>query len=232
MESETVPDAIRAVYKRPRIESCRISRMEEKALGSFSLDSPTAWRLGTNNIGVFVGEMPALGRTIEILEALEDPAPDAPKWVLVAATKKMAAVICQRWFISEKRRVAASTLKLPQVRANIWLCTPETLKKAAPADPSRIAGLLLIDMLCQVHKARGLDNGAFHVRNDRPQNIANYRSSLCVDGWSPPLFVLSQKPAKSVWTDTVARSYCLEALWFLDGKTFTCSEREDASVAE
>ena len=120
--------------------------------------------------------------------------------MLIAATKKMAEVIVQRWFLAGEKHVAKTTLKLPQVRANIWLCTPETLKKVVPPDSSRVAGLLLVDMLCQVHKARGFDNGAFHIRNDRPQ-ILNKLQEQPMRQWVVPTFVRANAETRQVGLD-------------------------------
>jgi hypothetical protein len=58
--------------------------------------------------------------------------------------------------------------------------------------------------------------------------LASFRNSLGFNGWAPPLFVLTQKPAKSVWTNTVARAYCLDALWFLEGRDLYFGEEGDA----
>ena len=230
MDIETVPDSVRMLYARPRIRGLRITRMEEKTLGRFLLTPETAWSLGTSNIGVFVGNSRPLGATIERLKRLEDHSADAPTWVVIAASKKMAAVIVDRWFLSEGAKpMAVTTLKLPKARSNILLCTPETLCGVLAQATPNIAGLILIDMLCHVHKLRsGFESGNFHVGNDRPQFLADFRNSLGVGGWTPPLFILTQKPAKSVWTDNVVRAYCLDALWFLEGRYLDFGEEEDA----
>ena len=206
---------------RPEIAGYRISRKEESFLGVFRLTADTAWELGTANVGVFVGGTPALGKTIERLKGLESP--DAANWVLVAATKKMAAAIECRWFQAESGNwVAPTTLILPRYHRNIILCTPESLRRVEADKKRSIAAIILIDMLCNVHKARGFERGNFHIENDRPQLIANFRNSLLRDGWAPPFILLTQKPAKSVWTDQVAGAYCLDALWFVEGSGLTC----------
>jgi hypothetical protein len=112
------------------------------------------------------------------------------------------------------------------------LCTPESLRHVRPDERRPIAAILLIDMLCNVHLARGVENGDFRVANDRPQHVARFRNSLSRGGWAPPLIILSQRPAKSVWTDTVARAYCLDALWFVDGRGLACFAPDDSELAE
>ena len=89
-------------------------------------------------------------------------------------------------------------------------------------DEIDVAGIILLDLQCMVHRARGFNNGNFRVCHDRPQLIVDFRSCLSVGQWAPPLIFLSQKPAKSVSTITMQRAYCLEAFHFVDGKTLRC----------
>jgi len=201
--------------------------MEENDLGQFELNAKTAWNLGRDNVGVFIGNCASLAPTLDLLKALEDATSNA-RWVLVAATEKMAAVIVQRWFLSQTvDRIPLAALEIPKSQGNILLCTPESLSNLDSRHRQMIAGLLLIDMLCNVHEARGIKTpGGFRVQHDRPQFVANFRGSLLEDGWTPPFLILTQKPAKAVWTDTVARAYCLDALWFVDGRTLLCGTNQ------
>jgi hypothetical protein len=141
--------------------------------------------------------------------------------MVIAATKKMAAVIAQKWITPSERLIAVTTLRLPETRNNITLATPESLKRISGGDRSCVAGLILIDTLCNVHLARSMPRrGRFVIHNDRPQLIADFRNSLSTEGWAPPLIILTQQPAKSEWTSDIARTYCLEGFWFIDGQTF------------
>ena len=145
----------------------------------------------------------------------------------------MAAVIAHRWFQAEPGSwVAPTTLILPKYHLNIILCTPESLRRVKADEQRPIAAIILIDMLCNVHQARGFERGKFHIANDRPQLVASFRNLLLCDGWAPPLIILTQRPAKSVWTDTVARAYCLDALWFVDGSGLTCFTPGDSELDE
>lgn len=230
MSPTDVPLHIADRYRAVSFCGRRISRMEETTISSFCLSGETAWNLGTNNLGLFIGATATLGPIIEQLQCLESPNSSA-NWIVIAATKKMAAVIVQRWIAAPTlRRVAVTTLKLPKSRCNVTLATPESLKRVPFDSAHKIAGLILVDMLCHVHRAREMPNaGAFFVANDRPQMIANFRNSLSVDGWAPPLIILTQKPAKSVYTDKVARAYCLDGLWFIDGQSFGVRYETDES---
>jgi hypothetical protein len=194
--------------------------MEEATIGSFLLSGETAWMLGTDNVGLFIGGIASLSVVIEKLQGLESLNSSAT-WVVIAATKKMAAVFVHRWFAPTENRIAVTALKLPKRRANVMLATPETLRHIPRDSIQNVAGLILVDMLCHVHCARQIGSpGGFSVANDRPQMIADFRYSLSIDGWAPPLIIVTQKPAKAVYTDNIARTYCLEGLWFIDGKYF------------
>jgi hypothetical protein len=193
--------------------------MEETTIEIFRLCGETAWTLGTNNLGLFIGDTASLDVVIEKLQPLESSSSSAT-WIVIAASKKMAAVFIQRWF-APTDRVTYSTLKLPMRCGNVTLATPESLKGIPPDDVQNVAGLILVDMLCHVHCARQIHgSGGFIVANDRPQMIADFRYSLSVDGWAPPLIIVTEKRAKSAYTDKIARTYCLEGLWFIDGQSF------------
>lgn len=214
MTPADVPVHVRERYHDIALSGHRITRWEETSMGSFRLCGETAWQLGTNNLGLFVGATTNLYLLIEILKALE-LSNSSPTWIVIAASMKMAEIIFERWIAAPTlRRVVSITLQLPQTRGNIILATPESLKKIPAGAASNVAALILVDMLCHVHLARQMPN------SDRPQLIADFRNQLCADGWAPPLIIVTQKPAKSVSTSNVARAYCLEGLWFIDGKTF------------
>jgi len=232
MSQENIPIGVQRCYPGAWIRGPRITRLEETALGYFRLDAETAWNLGNNNVGVFIGGCPSLGRTIERLQQLEQST-ITPYWIIVAATKKMAAVFVQQWFrAGQGDRVAITTLKLPKVHQNIILATPESLRRLGAAERCNIAGIVVVDMLCHIHKARGgIQNGTFFASNDRPQQIANFRNSVAIDGWLPPLLFVTEKPAKSVTTDAVARAYCLDAWWFVDGNSLRCGSPPASEVA-
>ena len=86
-----------------------------------------------------------------------------------------------------------------------------------------IAGLIILDPPCLMYQARGGRDGWGHTfRNDRPQRVVNFRASLDRDGWQPPLLLLTERPAKSVTTDAVARAFCLNSFHFIAGDSFAC----------
>jgi hypothetical protein len=195
--------------------------MEEDAVGRLELDAGTAWKLGTSNIGVFVGGCRSFDDILRRLCRLESPSV-RPSWVVVPSTKNSASAIISDWFAREQiESVPAAVNRVPVQHHNIILATPEQLRRVDRSLADEIAGIFLIDEACIVYRARGDTNGKYY-RNDRPQHVTNFRNQLIQDGWMPPLFVLTTKPAKSVNTDSVARAFCLDAFWFLDGGTLAC----------
>jgi hypothetical protein len=107
----------------------------------------------------------------------------------------------------------------PQNHGNIVVATPESLQRIGVSEQQDVAALNVVDPECYVHLGRGFTRGNFHVQNDRPQLIANFRHSVELENWLPPLILLTEKPAKSITTDPIARAYCLDAWWFVNGAT-------------
>jgi len=230
MTSDAVPIEIQHRYPEACIRGPKITRLEERRLEYFRLDAATAWDLGRNNVGVFVGGCDSLDRTIDTLKAL-DRTSQTSRWVIVASSKDVAALVVQQWFRADSaRRVAVTTLKLPQVSSNIVLTTPESLKRISAGDRAAVAGIVLLDLLCHVHKLRGMQRGHFHIANDRPQHVADFRNDIAVGDWLPPLFLLTHPPAKSIETAAIARAYCLDAWWFVDGTSLRCGPQPAISV--
>ena len=131
----------------------------------------------------------------------------------------MACIFVQQWCRSgQQSRITAKRLSLPQNYGNVVLATPESLQAIGNTARNDAAALILVDMLCHVHKARGMRTGDFFVQHDRPQLVADFRNVVGLENWSPPLILLTEKPAKSIETDLIARAYCLEGWRFVDGE--------------
>jgi hypothetical protein len=82
-----------------------------------------------------------------------------------------------------------------------------------------ISALFLLDPKCHVHHARGIVKRTRTIEHDRPQIVSDLRTALAIDDWSPPLFILTEKEPGAVDVETLQRSYFLEALRYLDGRT-------------
>lgn len=221
MNTASLPESIRNLYASPCIRGRRITRMGEQSLGQIQLDASTAWELGKNNVGVFVGGCWSFDDAIRRLTRL-DAQEVRPCWVIVTASNQGATFVMQNWFHrGDASNVSDTRLNLPMRHNNVILATPETLRSIDRSAPDEVAGVILIDDDCIVYLARGGQPGQFS-RNDRPQHVANFRNQLMQDGWAPPLFLLTIKPSKSVSTDSVARAFCLDAFWFVDGGSLSC----------
>lgn len=199
--------------------------MEERELGRFRLTPTMAQTLGEENIGLFIGGCQNLDRAVNRIREI-DRQDEGGRWIIVPSTRKSAAAVYQRWLDSIDVWYVD-----PEEVPNIWhgdnvtFCLPESLAElTAPLkdDEIDVAGIIVLDLECVVHRARGFNNGNFRVRHDRPQLIVDFRSSLAIGRWAPPLIFFSQKPAKSVTTNSMQRTYCLEAFHFVDGKTLRC----------
>src|SRR3989304_5693266 len=190
---------------------------------NFAATVGRSWRAehrGLYNFGVFVGNCGGLGRAIAQLKNL-DRTDDGGLWVVICATRKMNAVLYADWKLDRTSFVPPQRVPTYWATSRLLFSTPEGLpkidKSALDGHPG-VAGLILLDMMCFVHKARSMTTRYnFHVNNDRPQHIANFSARLSHDGWQPPLIVCIENPAKSVWTTDMLSPYCLDAWWFVDG---------------
>lgn len=218
-------DKLNALYPTPVIRGTRITRMEERKLERLRMTSETARSLGEENIGVFIGYCTDLDYTVYQIRQI-DRCKDGGCWIVIPSTRRFAAAVYQRWLDSadvwyvEPKKVPSSWRGEKTI-----FCLPEALADLSAMilkESVEIAGVLVLDMQCTVHKARGFNNGKFRVCHDRPQLIADFRACLSQGNWAPPLVFFSQRPAKSVSTDSMQRAYCLEAFQFVDGKTLKC----------
>jgi hypothetical protein len=220
MNNDNVPSIVQDRYRHSWVRGRRITRLEESTVSDFCLDAPTAWVLGLHNAGIFVGGCDPTA-VEEQLKQLRHPDASA-FWILVASTKVMALLLAQKLLELHKRANAAAPKK-PVWRDNIVITTPEKLASIEIPDGQSVAAIVLEDMLCRVHLLRGDEpKGWNYESNDRPQHVVNFRSRLAEGMWMPPLFLLTERPAKAVETAAIARAYCLDAWWFLDGRTFSC----------
>ncbi|MEX2142520.1 MAG: hypothetical protein WD894_24920 [Pirellulales bacterium] len=225
--TDEIPIQLRELYAEAYIRGLRITRLEEQRLGYFRLDAATAWQLGRNNLGVFIGGCHSVGRIVELLRNLEQRS-KTPRWVIVADHERTAAVVIDEWFQSPERPpIKLSTMELPRVHSNIFLATPETLRRIPNEFRQDICSVIVIDLPCQIYKMRGFRHRSFYVRNDRPQFLANFRNSNPVSDWLPPLILFTHKHAKSLETSAIARAYCLDGWWFVDGSSLRCGAPPD-----
>lgn len=214
-----------ATYPTARVRGRLITRWEEQSLGWVVLDAATADEMGRDHVGWFVGNHPGLTRAVEQLGQL-DVNQEGGVWVVVPLERDLAGALFDKWphpdHVTERPRSNHFTWRSRKV----WVATPEGLKQLLPlarALAPGLAGVIILDPPCIMHKARGGTNRWGRTfRNDRPQHVVNFRADLEVDGWQPPLLLITTKRAKEVHTDNVARAFCLNRFRFVAGDSFGC----------
>lgn len=211
---------------RPRLTANRIERSGQKRIERFAFDAKTASELGREQIGLLVCNCESLTTVVRCLRGL-DVGADEPQWIVMTDGKERAKSIREIWLGEDVSRVLRGPPDASLRPGEGWRSpgvlhgTPETVTKLIAAMDPRplIAALLLLDPRCHVHRARGLTDRDRVIPHDRPQILADLRTTLAVEDWSPPLFILTEKDTAGVEVETVQRSYYLEALQFLDGRT-------------
>lgn len=218
-------EKLHRLYPAPVIRGSRVARQAERELEPFRLTADMAATLGTENIGVFIGPCASLEHAVDRLREI-DRHEHASRWIVIPATRQIAADVYQRWFDSD------DVWHIDQANVpDIWhgscvtFCLIESLSKLTCAlqnDRADVAGIILLDPYCMVQRARGCNNGRFWCGHDRPQMIVDFRARLAIGTWAPPLIFVSLKPARSVHTISMQRAYCLEAFYFVDGRSLRC----------
>lgn len=225
MVEQSVNVAWQTRYPRPMIRVNRISRQGGQRLGRLKLDAETAIELGTDQVGLFVGGCQKLDRVVDRIREIDGHG-DGGYWVVIAASKTQAADLYRLWHATEDCWHINST-NCPDSWAgkNTLFCRIETLRDVLPRcrdSESGVAGILVLDLDCTLHKQRGSNRHGYRVPYDRPQLIVNFRAKLAVGAWSPPLILFSRRPPMADPTDVIQRVYCLEALRFLDFNSMNC----------
>jgi hypothetical protein len=209
----------------PGIRGRYITRWEEKFLGWAVLDAATADEMGREHVGWFVGNHPGPARVAEQL-ALLDANSVGGVWVVVPVNWDLAFAIFDKWPHTDHTPEPPKLKNSVWRSRKVWTAAPEDLKRLIPlaqALDSRLAGVIVLDPDCIMYQARGGTNRwGRRYHNDRPQHVVNFRASLGSEGWQPPFLLLTKKPAKSVNTDVVARTFQLEGFRFIAGDSFSC----------
>jgi len=210
-------------YPTALIRGARIARVGEKYLGPVATDTATCRLLGEDQIGWFVGGVPSYDRMVENIRRIND-SDVGGRWIIVPATRCLAEIAYQQWFEEDSLTddAKATTMWHDEL---VTFCVPERLNELGHAIIEQnvpVAGIILLDPNCIVHRGRGFENGRFRVTHDRPQLIVNFRSKLAVGNWCPPLIIMSIHKAAAVSAADVTRIYGLEAMHFIDGLSLNC----------
>lgn len=219
----TIEHSLPQLYPYPAIRGQRITRLQETDLGPFRLDGETATRLAEQNIGVFIGGCRSWDWMMDKLTILAQT-PFPARWLVVLASKQWAETAYR---IQAMKRAGRKRVHAPKLweDGNVTYTTPEGLHSygGLSQHSGPLAAVLLVDPACHVHKARDWFVPGRGV-HDRPQRIADFRADLGRIGPSPPLLVLTRRPAKSLSTERMLSAYCLDAWWFVDGRRLRVGE--------
>jgi hypothetical protein len=209
-------------YPAPVIRGARITRLGEQYIGPAASDVVTCRFLGEEQIGWFIGGVPSYERMIELVSRI-DQTVGGGRWIAVPATRCLADVAHQIW--NEQSWFSPSKNPCTLWESNrVTFCVPERLSELHSEIIEALAGIILLDPNCIVHRGRGFGSGKCRVVHDRPQLIVDFRAKLAIGRWSPPLIIMSIHKAAAVATDTVARIYGLDAMHFIEGSSLRCGE--------
>ncbi len=217
-----------AIYPTARICGRFITRLEESYLDRAILDAATAVEMGREQLGWFVGRHSGPETAVRQFGRLEGNPEEGGVWVVVPHSKDLANEMFDKWPHSDRVTERPTSRNTAWRSRKVWIAIPEDLKQLLPlarAFKPGLAGVIVLDPPCIMYKARGgTDSWGKVHRNDRPQHVVNFRAELDVDGWQPPLLLLTTKPAKAVNTEIVARAFCLNGFRFIAGDSFDCCD--------
>jgi hypothetical protein len=211
-------------YPTARVRGRLITRLPEKYLDWAVLDAATADELGREHVGWFVGNHPGLPRVAEQLGRL-DTNPEGGIWVVVPLGREKSTELRMHWPHPHHVTNQSTDEAAVWQSRKVWVAIPEDLKQLLPRArtvEAGIAGIIVLDPLCLLYKARGGTDWRGMHRSDRPQHVVNFRAALGADGWQPPLLLLTTQRAGAVNTEVVRRAFCLNAFRFIAGDSFGC----------
>ena len=199
-------------YCEPMFRGTAKPREGDQRFGRLVLDAKTAIDLGSSNVGLFVEGCPSFERMVEHFRNLSETS--TATWVVVASSKQVRDELAR---ISKQIGASMDTLDSTAF-GNVIVATPEELQVLA-ATITNLAGILVVDYACHIHKCRGNAYRGFRAANDRPQKIVDFRMQFKIGEWSPPFIMFTNRKAMAVNTLPMLSPYCLETFRYIDGKT-------------
>ncbi len=209
-----------ALYPAPVVRGARVTRTGNRYLGPVAIDGETASTMGRGQIGWFIGGVPTYDRMIDDIRRINSTH-SGGRWIVVPATRYWADHTYRQWFDNQFVDETASVWNDDLVT----FAVPESLREVGDAIKDKreqVAGIILLDPGCVVHRGRGFNRGDSRIAHDRPQLIVDFRARLAIGDWTPPLMILSRHLPAEVATETISRVYCLEALQFIEGASLSC----------
>ena len=227
MNRIALPEKLAGTYPSARVRGRLITRWESKILGWANLDAEMADEMGREQLGWFVGGHPGVKAPAIQLGRL-DMNPDGGVWVVVPLGRELAHELLANWPHTDYVTKLVKPYKCAWRSRKVWVAVPEDLNRLLPqvrALEPGLAGVVILDPPCLMYRTRGGADSKGNVWcNDRPQHVVNFRAALDRSGWQPPILLLTERPAKAVTTEAVARSFCLNGFRFIQGDTFACWE--------
>lgn len=192
----------------------RTTRIGDQDFSRVDIDSDTAQALASSSIGIFIHGFLKLETMLgRLLRALDTEVPSTS--VIVYASKEAGQYV--------RKLLEADGLVLEKTKhrdgwrvGNRLFSSIEALAKT-DLDEEEISAVYLLDPTCMVYRARSIMtySGKSH---DRPQLVANFLHDHRNSDGSQPLFaLLTCQKAATQPTAGIARAFCLEAFWFMDG---------------
>jgi len=214
------------VYPFPAIRATQIARMSEQKIGDFQLTAEISKQLGTDEIGVLIGNC---GNMIRIHEKLRQlAATEYPSvYVVVLQSKKMATM----WY-NEQAELFGWKMAADSRGPKYWklgCCFFTTNEGLQPLSNSGqlsqpVAGILMVDPYLNTHDCRGSSNSGWTKAHDRPQLVLNFRMFHSGGGIAIPMIFFTVPPAKSLNTLPAESVYGLAAWWYADGRYLRVGE--------
>ena len=194
----------------------RVSRLGDKSLGRFKLTPETRHTLATNRIGLFADGFLRLDTMVGRLATLTERG-DGMHAMVLYPSKDLGEDIRDN-FMEYGVNFADELISGVWSNGAILLSSIESLRELPAECAARVDSLILLDPTCMVYRAKPLRlrNGRIH---DRPQIVADFlsdQSTRCVE---TVFMLMTRKRASALPTDRIARAFCQETWWFLDGPT-------------
>jgi len=200
------------------ISADRISRMGRKYLGPVRFDQTTACQLRKMQVGLFVEGFLKLETMLGRILPLANK-PRSTQSLVVYASKESGASI-HEMLVEEGLRAPCKKTPEQWEVGKLAFCSVEKLASWDYSRPA-IDCVLLLDPSCMVYRARTMRFGD-RPAHDRPQFIVDFLFDPRHDGSHPAFMLMTTKRASALPTETIARTFCQEAFWFLDGPTLRC----------
>lgn len=196
----------------------RISRLGNKWIGRLELDQNIIEQLSESQIGLFaegyVGLDTMFGRLLPIAHKSK-----ATKTVVLYSSKEAGESIYKE-LVNDGHCKSRSKPKVQWQVGSMLFSSIEELARLKP-DPGSIDSVILLDPMCMVYRARTMKT-YYGRTHDRPQIVVNFLADQGTNGIRPVFMIMTTKRSAAVPTDSVARAFCLEGFWFLDGPSIAC----------